>query len=269
MRIDSHTHDWLCHKDIKDPEEYMANCAKAGIDGIVLIETPAGKGLSENDFDVVERFGDFIIPVLMIDLDQDNPEKVHRLFDRGALGVKFISPDHSYSDKRYLPFYQAVKDRDGVAVFHTGYLMHTPDYDPTYGSGMDNMRPGHIDAILRQVPHLKVLMAHFGAPYWDECFQVIVSHPTVYTDFSGGSTIMKSMFFWKEMFTLNGKMREDAVAKLCFGTDIGYFREGGEIDPRLPQYLDFYERFFKEINVPANLQEQVNSGNILNLFGRQ
>ncbi|MHC4873541.1 MAG: amidohydrolase family protein [Planctomycetota bacterium] len=268
MRIDAHTHDWLCHKDIKDTGKYIEDCKKAGIDGIVLIETPTGKGISENDLEVAERFGDFVIPVLRVDMEKDSAEDIHRFFDKGAAGIKFISPQYPYSDERYLPFYRAIKERDGVAVFHTGYLMHTPDYDPTYQSGMANMNPEHIDSILRRVPHLKVLASHFGSPYWDECFTVISRHPTVYTDFSGGLAIKRSMFFWKEMFAPNGEFSSEALSKVCFATDAGYFREGGEVDNRIQGYIDFYEKLFNEVGAPAGIRELVNFGNILKLFGR-
>lgn len=269
MRIDAHTHDWLCHNEIKDTGKYIKDCSNAGIDGIVLIETPYRRGLSRNDFSVAERFGDFIIPVLHVNMEQDTPDEVHRLFDMGALGIKFIAPAHPYSDERYFPFYKAVKERDGVAVFHTGYVMHTADYDPVFRSGMDNMRPGHIDAILRWVPHLKVLMAHFGSPYWDECFAVVTRHPTVYTDFSGGMAKKRSMFFWREMFAPNGELCEEALGKVCFGTDIGYFHEGGKVDERLGASIDFYEKLFDEVGAPEELRKKVNSENVLALFGRQ
>ncbi|MCA1809801.1 MAG: amidohydrolase family protein [Lentisphaerae bacterium] len=269
MRIDAHTHDWLCHQDIKDTGKYIADCARAGIDGIVLIATPRGRGFSENCFEVAERFGDFVIPVLQAPMETAGPDDIHRMFDRGALGIKFISPAHPYSDERYLPLYQAVKEREGVAVFHTGYLLHTPDYDPIYASGMDNMRPAHIDAILRRVPHLKVMMAHFGSPFWDETWTVIRNHPTVYSDFSGGTAIRRSMFFWREMFAPNGELAEDVVSKVCFATDVGYFREGGIMDDRIPRYINFYDQLFDSVGAPAGLREQVNSGNVLKLFGQR
>jgi predicted TIM-barrel fold metal-dependent hydrolase len=267
MRIDCHAHNWLCHADIPDPAAYVAECTRAGIDRIVLIEAPKHRGRWDECFDVVRRFGEFVIPVLQADMANDDPDQVHRMFDRGARGVKFISPEHAYSHERYLPLYEAVKARDGVAVFHTGYLMHTPDYDPIYAGSMENMRPAHIDAILRQVPHLKVLMAHFGSPYWDECATVISRHPTVYTDFSGGLAIRRSMFLWQETLAPNGDLWEEALSKVCFGTDAGYFREGGEMDDRVPQYIDFYERLFDRVGAPLPLRERVNSGNILQLFG--
>lgn len=268
MRIDAHTHDWLCHEDIADPNAYIEKCAKNGVDRIVLIATPAGRGISIDNFDVVERFGDFVIPVLRVDADNEGPDQVHRCFDRGAAGVKFISPALPYSHEKYHLFYQAIKERDGVAVFHTGYLLHKPDYDPMYRGCMDHMRPDHIDAIQRWVPHLKVLMSHFGSPYWDECATIISRHPTVYADLSGGLAPKRSMLFWRETFAPNSELEEKLLDKVCFATDAGFFREGGEFDPRIQSYIDFYERLFDEVGASKELREKVNAGNVLELFGK-
>ena len=270
MRIDSHTHAHGNPAEVKDPRAYRTLCEKGGIDGIVLIGYP-GEGNNEaiNDaiFAAVKAMGDFVIPVPVVNMDQGGPDQVHRLFDRGAKGIKFIRPDHPYRDQRYYPLYEAVKAHGGVAVFHTGYLMHTPDYDARFRAGMDDMRAAHIDTILRWVPHLKVLMSHFGNPYWDECWKVMISHPTVFADFSGGTAIHRSMLFWREMFAPNGRLAEASLAKLCFGTDLGYFHAGGALDDSLPQYVGFYEQLLEQVGAPAALREKVNSGNILALFG--
>jgi predicted TIM-barrel fold metal-dependent hydrolase len=271
MRIDAHTHPHVMPANPADAAAYRSRSEAAGIGGIVLMGCPCARGMEAINaeiFSAVATLGDFVIPVPVVDMDHSNPDEVHRLFERGARGIKFIRPDHAYRDERYFPLYEAVKARGGVAVFHTGYLMHTPDYDPQFRTGMDDMRPGHLDAVLRWVPHLKVLMSHFGNPYWDECWKVMISHPTVFADLSGGTAIHRSMFFWKEMFAPNGRLAEDALAKLCFGTDLSYFFEGGALDPRLAQYIDFHERLFEQVGAPAALREQVNVGNIRSLFGR-
>jgi predicted TIM-barrel fold metal-dependent hydrolase len=261
MRIDSHVHGDPAN--LASPRKYRAACRKAGIDGIVLISRE-----TEGLFDAVKKMGDFVIPVATVDPDRVGVDGVHRLLDRGAAGIKFIAPRHAYRDERYYPLYEAIRERGRVAVFHTGYLMHTPDYNPKYRAGMDDMRAAHIDTLLRWVPGLKVLMAHYGNPNWEECWKVSISHPNLCADLSGGTAIHRSMLLWRELFAPNGKLSTAAMEHLCFGTDLSYFLKGDATDPRIAQYVDFHERLFDQTGTPPALRERVNSGNILALFDR-
>ncbi|MEW6359375.1 MAG: amidohydrolase family protein [Planctomycetota bacterium] len=254
MRIDSHAHGHAT--SLKElPADYIARCKNDGVDAVVLIAEP------EPLFASKEKMGRFVIPVAIINMNEAKPDDIRRLFDRGAAGVKFIAPDHPYGDERYFPLYEAVKERDGVAVFHTGYLMHDPEYN-RYRVKLDDMRTWHIDTIERWVPHLRVLMAHFGNPHWEECWKIAWAHPTVYADLSGGTAIHRSMLMWREMFAPNSKLMPDCLGKVCFGSDSTFFGEKHSFQP----YIDFYERLFDEVGAPPELREKVNAGNILSLF---
>ena len=255
MRIDSHAHGHAINLTV-GVKKYVERCRNEGIDGLVLIAEP------EPLFESKKKMGSFVIPVAIIEMDRASVGDIHQLFDRGASGIKFIRPKHPYGDERYYPLYEAIKERDGVAVFHTGYLMHDPDYSPRYRVKLDDMRSWHIDTIERWVPHLRVLMAHFGNPYWEECWKIAWSHPTVYADLSGGTAITRSMQMWREMFAPNGDLMEECLSKVCFGTDSSYFGEQHSCQP----YIDFYERLFDEVGAPPELREKVNAGNILSLF---
>ncbi|MBU0608754.1 MAG: amidohydrolase [Armatimonadetes bacterium] len=256
MRLDSHAHGRAAHLP-EDPVAYARRLAVQGIDGLVLIDEP------DAVFASAQKMGSFVIPVPIIDMDGDGPDEVHRLFDRGAKGIKFFLPQHPLGDERYFPLYEAVKACDGVAVFHTGYIMHDADYSPRYRVKLDDLRTCHIDTIERWVPHLRILMSHFGNPHWEECWKVMWAHPTVYADLSGGTAILRSRLVWREMFAPNGQILEECLTKLCFGTDATYF--GG--DPGFEPYIEFHERLFDEINAPPALRERINSGNIRSLFG--
>jgi predicted TIM-barrel fold metal-dependent hydrolase len=255
MRIDSHAHGSAVRLTVS-PKAYIKRCQKEGIDGVVLIAEP------EPLLATKKKMGKFVIPVALIEMDKTGVGEVQRLFDRGARGIKFIRPQHPYGDERYYPLYEAVKERDGVAVFHTGYLMHDPDYSPKWRVKLDDMRTWHIDTIERNVPHLRVLMSHFGNPHWEECWKMMWSHPTVYADLSGGTAIHRSMLLWREMFAPNGQLMPDCLGKLCFGSDVSYFCERHNFEP----YIRFYERLFDEVGAPPALREEANSGNILSLF---
>ncbi len=255
MRIDSHAHGAAASLKSK-PREYVEACTKIGISAVVLIAEP------DTVFASKKRMGSFVIPVPIIDMDRTHPADVHRLFDKGAKGIKFFLPQHPYGDERYYPLYETLRERDGAAVFHTGYVMHDQKYSPKWRVKLDDMRSAHMDTIARWVPGIRMLMSHFGNPYWDECWKIMWAHENAYADLSGGTAIVRSMLFWKETFAPNGKLLDDCIGKLCFGTDLTYFGEQLRVGP----YIEFYERLFRECGVSPTLQEKINAGNILSLF---
>jgi predicted TIM-barrel fold metal-dependent hydrolase len=189
---------------------------------------------------------------------------IERYMDRGCLGIKFIRPYHPYGDERYWPLYEAIERRGAVAVFHTGYLAFTGrEARPIE---FKHMRAAEIDTVARRFPDLKILMAHFSNPWWEEAWKVSWSRPNVYADLSGGTAIRRSLAMWSETFAPNGQLLADSVAKLCFGSDTSYFHPGVH---GFGPYIEFYERLLERIAAPAALRRGVWAGTLLKLFGLQ
>jgi hypothetical protein len=67
---------------------------------------------------------------------------------------------------------------------------------------------------------------------------------------------------WAEMFAPDGNMLESSIRKLCFGSDVSYFREG---EFPFEPYIRFYERIFDRIQLPEGLRDVVNWSNVLSL----
>jgi predicted TIM-barrel fold metal-dependent hydrolase len=257
-RFDSHAHgDPTGYRG--SPSAYVRRMRKEGIDGVLLIAD------GEQCVKGVRRFGDFIIPVAWAMLDEvearDLRGEVERHLDRGCKGIKFIRPLHPYADERYWPLYDIVEQRRAVAVFHTGYLAFTGR--ETRPIQFKHMRAAEIDTIARRFPDLRILMAHFSNPWWEEAWKVSWSRPNVYADLSGGTAIRRSLAMWSETFAPNGELMADSVAKLCFGSDTHYFRPG---EHRFQPYIDFYERLLERIQAPPSLRRKVWAGNLQKLF---
>jgi hypothetical protein len=69
---------------------------------------------------------------------------------------------------------------------------------------------------------------------------------------------------WAETFAPDGNLLESSVRKLCFASDVPYFREGAfPFEP----YIAFYERILDRIGAAQALKEQVYRGNARALFG--
>jgi len=259
LRIDSHVHG--------DPTSYRGRASsyvqrmrREGIDGVLLIAE------GEQCVKGVERFGDFIIPVAWAMLDQaqarDLRGAIERHLDRGCLGIKFIRPHYPYGDERYWPLYDIIEQRGAVAVFHTGYLaFEGREARPIQ---FRHMRAAEIDTIARRFPDLKILMAHFSNPWWEEAWKVSWSKPNVYADLSGGTAIRRSLAMWSETFAPDGELMADSVAKLCFGSDTHFFHPG---EHGVQPYIDFYERLLERIQAPPALRQGVWAGHLLKLFG--
>jgi predicted TIM-barrel fold metal-dependent hydrolase len=281
--IDSHAHGMHAQRDaagnltppleiawsdkLGTPEQYVEASQKSGIDRIVLLDPP------EITFKLRELFGDYVIPVPQVDLDTTAPETIDRLFRRGAVGIKFISPERSYGHDAYFPIYDAIRAHRGLAVFHTGFLS-LEIYEPGGLHGrkthtdITTMRPAALDRVARAFPKLKILMAHFGNPWWEEAWKICSSHKNIFADFSGGTCYRRSLDMWGEMFAPNGRPDLQSLEKLCFGTDAGYFSQPVESDESIRNMMDFYRRFFDRTETPEEIRGKICRDNLLNLIDR-
>ena len=255
MRIDCHVHG--DPDKSKDPAGYVKMCRANGIEAVVLIES------AERCLRAVERFGDFVIPVARIRMDSDGVSDIERCIAEGCKGIKFIRPAAGYGDERYWPLYAKIEEIGAVAVFHTGYLgFRRREEHPVR---IEDMRAAQIDVIARRFPDLKIMMAHFSNPWWEEAWKIAWAHGNVYADLSGGTAFQRSVRFWAETFAPDGVLHEASFAKLCFGSDMGYFDEqAGTVFKR---HVDFHDKLFERVNPPADLLEKVCRGNVRALFG--
>lgn len=99
-------------------EKHIAEHRARGIERVVLLDPP------EVTFEIQRIFGDFVMACPQIRLDDTTPADIDAILDRGAIGIKFIAPMHPYGSDCYLPLYRAVRNRNALAIFHTGYLAH-------------------------------------------------------------------------------------------------------------------------------------------------
>jgi len=255
MRIDAHAHG-RPEALTGDPAAYVDACQVRGIEAVVLIEP------LEVCAEAVERFGDFVIPVARIPMDTAMPQEVDHCLSAGCCGCKFIGPDEPYGSERYWPLYERLETLGGTAIFHTGYLgFDERELSPVH---MEYMRAAQIDVVARRFPDLKILMAHFSNPWWEEAWKVSLSNRNVYADLSGGTAILRATRMWAEMFAPDGTLLERSITKLVFASDVPYFWDKFPFAP----YMAFYERIFDRIGLSEELRERVNRGNARWLFGR-
>ena len=257
MRIDIHVHGDLSNLE-GSPSDYAASCRARGIERIGLIEDP------DDVLAAHKALPDFVIPIARVDIDTVKAEQIHQYLDAGAVAIKFINPRFSYGDTRYDPIYSAISERGKVAVFHTGYLGRGRLRLPNH-TDITLMRPAAIDFLSRRHPDLKILMSHFGNPWWEEAWKIMWSSPNVYGDLCGGTAIYRSLAMWRETFAPNGKLHEASFSKLLFATDVSFFNHPGE--EGFEPYFDFHDGLFDAVGASDELREKINRGNALMLFG--
>jgi len=255
VRIDCHVHG--------DPADckgrakaYVDSVRERGIEAVVLIE-----GV-ERCMKAVDKFGDFVIPVARIPMNASGPKDIERAIEAGCVGIKFIRPAAPYGDERYWPLYEKLEEMDRPAVFHTGYLGFGKREDRPVK--MEDMRAAQVEVVSRRFPDLRILMSHFSNPWWEEAWKVAWTKTNVYADLSGGTAIRRSTAFWADLFAPDGELFEQSIRKLCFGSDVGYFRKG-----HFPfeEYITFHDRIFDRIGLSDELRELVNHGTIRQLLG--
>jgi len=255
MRIDAHVHGDFSKLKVS-PQEYVEKCRAKGVERIVLIDDP------EPTMTAYRALPDFVIPVPWVDIDKVTVSEISEILDAGALGIKFIDPQFSYGDTRYDPLYAAISAKCKVAMFHTGYL-GIGVFERARPTDITFMSPAAVDCMSRRHPDLKILMAHFGNPWWEEAWKIMWSVPNVYAELSGGTAFKRSMRMWAETFAPNGVLDPESLGKVLYASDVRVFIENEGFDP----YFEFYDELFDAVGASPEMREKVNRGNALELFG--
>ena len=203
-----------------------------------------------------------------VDIDRVTLKEINDCFDWGAKGIKFIDPQFSYGDPRYDPIYHTIDTRGGVCMFHTGYVSTGLD---AYGipskprpTDIALMRPSAVDSMARRHPKLKILMAHFGNPWWEEAWKITWSNPLVYAELSGGTAYRRALRVWEDIFAPDGNLDTETMNRILFASDVSFFSHPGE--EGFEPYFVFYDKLFDVIGAPADLREKVNRGTAMELF---
>ena len=103
----------------------------------------------------------------------------HAVQDLKLVGVKFgpIYNGVSLQDKRLDPFYRFLVKHNLPLTMHMGttYARNAP---ADYG------RPIHVEEVALRDPDLKMVMAHMGHPWYEECVVIARKQPNVYCEVS-------------------------------------------------------------------------------------
>lgn len=110
-------------------------------------------------------------------------------------------------DERCAPVYAYCQERGIPILFHTGTTFNRM-------AVLGYSRPWLWDEVAMAYPELRMVLAHVGHPYCEECLVVIRKHPHVYADIS-------ALYYrpWQFYNLLIAAQEYRVTHKLLFGTD--------------------------------------------------
>jgi predicted TIM-barrel fold metal-dependent hydrolase len=136
-------------------------------------------------------------------------ELKHAVEDLGLAGLKLAPVYAGFDprDSRCDPVYRYCQERGLPIVFHAGTTFNRL-------AVLGFSRPWLFDEVAIRYPALKMVLAHLGHPWCDECLAVIRKHPNLYADIS-------ALYYrpWQFYNALILAQEYKVTHKLLFGTD--------------------------------------------------
>lgn len=152
--------------------------------------------------------------------DRHMDELVHAAQDLRLAGVKMgpIYAGFDPRDQRCAPVYEYCQKKGLPIIFHTGTTFNRV-------APLGLSRPWLFDEIAIRYPELRLVLAHLGHPFYDECLAVIRKHPHVYADIAA---LYYRPWQFYNMLVLAQEYR--VTHKLLFGTDYPFAAAGPSIE---------------------------------------
>jgi len=191
----------------------------------------------------------FIVGAINIDGDIEKQLKIHeRLFqDKKIYGIK-LYPGYQYfypSDEKIYSIAELCQKYNKPLVFHSGDV-----YSPEKDALLKYTHPIYIDELAVRFPKCKIIISHFGFPYFIETANIVSKNDNVFTDISGtlDETNTKKeagnmLNQYKQDLTRIFNYFPDIKAKIMFGTDFC-----GENTPLalINPYIELVKRLFSK-----------------------
>ena len=257
MIVDVHHHyaDGTTYTDYTDfPAQLVTAMDRYGCDKVCLNGLGPRYHNHGNDDVVaaVKRFPDRLVGIGHLDPDLDTPDRVDAFRDLGMRGLKIIRTLRRYDDDAYLPFYRRAEAAGLPILFHTGFLGGLqPGLSEDISS--DRYRPITLDRIARLFPELTLIAAHMGTTIWFGEAIMVMQHPNVYGDPSGGPSGLPPEFYRLPPYSfLNWN-------KVVFGSDTL------PNDSHIP--FNNLKRLMESLKLPEETRTAVLGGTAARLFG--
>jgi predicted TIM-barrel fold metal-dependent hydrolase len=217
---------------------------------------------------------DLFIPLAQVFLDEDGPDQISRLHDRGFRGLKITGPSRNYDDESYYPLYERCEELGMPILFHTGirggpidFLLFPPrdaelaertaaeheERGRGTTKGAARMQPIYLDTISIAFPRLRIIGAHLGYGLYDSAAAVARWRRNVTFDISGGAVVRGHIVDRQMIY------KEILPEKLVWGSDCDVTHMSRE----LTAWMDA----FKSMGMSADDQDKIFYRNAAAIFG--
>ena len=201
---------------------------------------------------------DRIIGAAFIRPGVDGPGRVARFHEDGFRMLKVSIPRAPYDDPAYLAIWSRADELGMPVLFHTG-VVTLRDEAPSESISSWRMHPMRLEPVSRAFPDLGIIIAHLGIHWNNNAAEVARLRPNVYVDLTGepegwrarADRVGMDQWLWWP----------DAFDKVVFGTDVHH--------SKIPRILEEDMRRLERLQVRAETQSRVLSGNILRLLGKE
>lgn len=160
---------------------------EAGIDKSVLLAcdeelTLNVKQTSEYVAEQVKRYPDRLIGFAGVDPMKGKEALMEfewAIKDLGLKGLKILPTYQHYApnDERVFPFYEKAQELDVPVLIHQAWT-------PVVDAPMKYQHPYLLDDVAIKFRDLRIIIAHFGFPWTDECMFLLAKHKNLFTDLS-------------------------------------------------------------------------------------
>jgi len=204
---------WKRNREIPDRviERYFS--VMEGVDRSIVVAFPQGPHLNDNDCiaHFARRFSDRVAGFSLIDPRERAIEQIDRA--RGEWGAKGVHLAPIYQnfkpdDEAYFPMYAHLEKHRLPVIWFQGSSFEAPD------GPLEWANPVLLDKVARSFPELKMMIAHFGSPWFTEVVALIKKRPNVFTEISALSNRT-----WALYNALINAVQYGVEEKILFGSE--------------------------------------------------
>jgi len=177
-------------KDMKYPdiEDTLKDMEDAGVDVSVIVAIDAETTFNykvSNDLvaETVSQYPDKLIGFASVDPHKGvmAAEELERsIKGLGLKGLKILPHlvKLNPNDALMYPLYEIAQDAGIPVLFHTGTQFHA-------GTKIKYCMPLYLDEVAVDFPRMKIVMAHFGYPWFYEAMSIVLRNPNVFFNIAG------------------------------------------------------------------------------------
>ena len=168
-------------------ERVLREMEEAGSDKALVLGLKSGTTLGwevPNEYigEVVKPHSDRLAWACAVVMTEEGAaDEVQRCVkELGAVAIGEIGPGYGHfriDDPRCYPVYEVARSLDVPLVIHAG-----PVVPPTAYLKYGNLEA--LDEVCVKFPDLKIVLCHFGQPYYQEAAHLMAKHPNLYADTS-------------------------------------------------------------------------------------